>query len=229
MANGARLVIDHGPEAGRSFPLDRDVVTLGRDPRNTIVVQEPQVSREHARIVRRGPYWVIEDLGSTNGTFVNGMRLTAPYTLSDGDVIGLSEAFTLTFHVSPMGADVTEALPGRPGAARPAPPAAPAYAPPSPAAGPAPVPPPSAPPYEPAPAYVPPAYGAQPAAYEPAPGYPPGAEEAPAAGSKKKWIFLGCGCLMLLAVAACLLVFILDYLRLLPAFFYEPLRWLGLI
>jgi len=43
----------------------------------------------------------------------------------------------------------------------------------------------------------------------------------------KKWLFAGCGCLVLLVVLACVGVFVADQLRILPAVFYEPLRWLG--
>jgi hypothetical protein len=201
MAGGFRLVMDQGPQAGRVFPLDRDVITLGRDPGNTIVINEPQVSRQHARITRRGGVLVLEDLGSTNGTFVNGMRLAGPHALSNGDVIGLSDAVTLTFSGSGMPAG-PEAMPGQPAA-----PGAPAYAP--------------------APQMAP-GYGAP--MYEVAQPAPPPFEQfepEPARPSSRKWIFLGCGCLVLLVIAACLGVFVLDYLRLLPSIFYEPLRWLG--
>ena len=43
------------------------------------------------------------------------------------------------------------------------------------------------------------------------------------------WLWVACGCLVLLVIAACVAVFVLDYLKLLPAIFYEPLRWLGFI
>jgi type IV secretory pathway TrbF-like protein len=61
----------------------------------------------------------------------------------------------------------------------------------------------------------------------------PSAQAAPRpeAGSQqdRTWLWVGIGCFVLVLVAACAAVFVLDYFRLLPAFFYEPLRWLGLI
>lgn len=74
---GPRLRILGGPpgEAGREFALDGPVATIGRRADQDIVLSDPSVSRSHAR-VERGPSGVaIVDLGSTNGTVVNGLRL----------------------------------------------------------------------------------------------------------------------------------------------------------
>ncbi|MCS7002849.1 MAG: FHA domain-containing protein, partial [Dehalococcoidia bacterium] len=54
----------------------RDAITIGRDSTNDLVLENPQVSRRHARIERRGAELVVIDLGSTNGTFVNGARVS---------------------------------------------------------------------------------------------------------------------------------------------------------
>jgi len=186
MTDDFRLVMSQGPRPGQTFPLDRDSISLGRDPGNDIVISDPQVSRQHARITRQGSLMVIEDLGSTNGTFVNGVRLTGPHTLVSGDVIGLGDAVTLTYYG--VGVAVTETVVGPPAAV----PRAPSYAP-------------------------PPAYPTA-----PPPAAPPVEER-----KGKTWLWLGCGCLVLLVIAACVGVFVLDYLRLLPPIFYEPLRWLG--
>jgi len=97
MAESAQLVITRGPEPGTRFTLERPTIIAGRHPDSGIFVQHPQVSRRHARIVRRDDGWVIEDLDSTNGTFVNGTRLTGPHRLAKGDEVGLSEAVTLAF------------------------------------------------------------------------------------------------------------------------------------
>lgn len=129
MVDGFRLVMTHGPEPGQTFYLDKEAVSVGRDPGNDIVINHPQVSRQHARLVRRGGVIVLEDLGSTNGTFVNGMRLTAPHTLASGDTIGLGDAVTLTFYG--LAAGIGETLVGRPSPAPPQPPQA--YTPPPPA------------------------------------------------------------------------------------------------
>ncbi len=126
MTDDFRLVMSQGPQPGQTFPLDKDSLTLGRDPGNDIVINDPQVSRQHARITRQGGLMVIEDLGSTNGTFVNGMRLTGPHTLVSGDVIGLGDAVTLTYHGASVA--VTRTIVGQPAAAPPPP----SYAPPPP-------------------------------------------------------------------------------------------------
>ena len=217
MTSGSQLVMREGPQPGQTFILDRDSLVVGRDPSSDIVISDPQVSRQHARIRYQGGLTVIEDMGSTNGTFVNGMQLTSPHTLTNGDMISLGDAVTLTYHAEEIA--TTEPLGGRPTAlATP-----PSYEPP-----PAP---PQVYPAEPALTY--PAEPAPPYPAEPAPTYqaaPPYSAAQPAAEtSRTTWLWVGCISLVLLAIVACVAVFVLDYLELLPAFFYEPLRWLGLI
>lgn len=75
---------------GQAFPV-HDVVTIGRAPTNTIRVDDPFVSAEHAVISTRGDELWIEDLGSTNGTFVNRRQLAAPTRLQSGDVIQVGQ------------------------------------------------------------------------------------------------------------------------------------------
>ena len=87
--DGFRLVMTQGPEPGQTFTLDRDTLTIGRDPTSEVVIVDAQVSRQHARLVRQGNVVLLEDLGSTNGTFVNGVRVTTSHALSNGDVIAL--------------------------------------------------------------------------------------------------------------------------------------------
>ena len=91
------LRIGQGDGAESTFELVSDVV-LGRDTSADVVLIDPsgQVSRRHARIVIRGTEAVLEDLMSTNGTFVNGERLDAPYALRAGDQVELG-ACTLEF------------------------------------------------------------------------------------------------------------------------------------
>jgi pSer/pThr/pTyr-binding forkhead associated (FHA) protein len=76
-------------------PLQGDAVTIGRDPKCDIVLDFPEISREHARIERRGRRWVVRDLGSANGTWL-GDRSIERYTLQDHDTIQLGPAL-LTF------------------------------------------------------------------------------------------------------------------------------------
>lgn len=67
-----QLVVDAGAHAGRSFPIPEGNSTIGRSGDNTIVLDEPDVSRRHARIERQGENLRIYDLNSTNGTWING-------------------------------------------------------------------------------------------------------------------------------------------------------------
>jgi pSer/pThr/pTyr-binding forkhead associated (FHA) protein len=138
MADYAELVVQRGPEAGRGYMLVRAVLTVGRDPGNDIVIGHPEVSRQHTRIVRQGDQVVVEDMGSTNGTFVNGVLLKGPHALTDGDVLGLGDAVTLVYRAVEASAARTvveqRAAPVAP-AAKPARAEAPqAAAPPTPAA-----------------------------------------------------------------------------------------------
>lgn len=83
------VVIDSGDtplRAGDAFPL-RPVTSLGRDMANTIVLPDPGASAEHALISMQDGHWWLEDLGSTNGTFLNGVRLREPAIIVAGDII----------------------------------------------------------------------------------------------------------------------------------------------
>ncbi len=119
-----QLVMGRGPQPGQIFEFPPTIVNIGRDPGNHVVVNDPQVSRHHARITPQGTMFVLEDLGSTNGTTVNGMPVTGPVALTHGDEIGLGDNITLVFYgVSAADADRTVISPGaRPAVAQPAPP-----------------------------------------------------------------------------------------------------------
>ena len=86
-----RLVVEAGPEAGQEFRLRRGVVTLGRSLDNSIVLSDTKVSRWHAEIRWQSGVFVIRDLGSQNGTFVNDLRLTDPQVLRPGDRVRLGD------------------------------------------------------------------------------------------------------------------------------------------
>jgi hypothetical protein len=78
------------PAAGTVLPLGA-VNDLGRDVNNSIVVEDPFASAQHARLTFRGRTWYVEDLGSTNGTFVNGDPVAAPLPLGYGDEIQVGQ------------------------------------------------------------------------------------------------------------------------------------------
>jgi FHA domain-containing protein len=203
MHSGAsyRLVIRRGPQPNQQFELTRDTLTIGRDITNDIVINDPEISRHHTRLMRNPNGYTVEDLRSTNGTFVNRQRLTGPYQLSNGDLVGLGETVTLAYEVYGAGmgvgaSDVGATVVG--GGQRP----------------PMQAPPPNRPPQ----AYAP---------QGPAQGYAPEEEDYPA--DRSRWIVIGCGVLTLLF--CCLLVgavIIIDQtnsycsLPLASQFFYCP-------
>lgn len=134
-----QFVMRSGPTPGVTFPLDGDQLTIGRDSSNGVAINDAEVSRKHSRLSFQGGKYVIEDLGSTNGTFVNGQRLAGPVVLKAGDVVSLGEQIVLMYDAINMDPGATVAVSRK---AVQAPPAQPAYA-----AAPAPAyaPPPSAP------------------------------------------------------------------------------------
>jgi pSer/pThr/pTyr-binding forkhead associated (FHA) protein len=78
------------PAAGTTLPLDA-ITTLGRDVNNAVVVDDEFVSAEHAVLTFRGRTWYVEDLDSTNGTFVNGSPVDGVAPLGYGDEIQLGQ------------------------------------------------------------------------------------------------------------------------------------------
>jgi hypothetical protein len=127
-----RLVMNAGPNPGKVFELNMDSMSIGREATNDIVIQDAEMSRNHARLSRRGATFLLEDLGSTNGTFVNRQRLSSPRQLAPGDEVGFGENVMLSFQGE--GAALTVAAPGRQQAPtlQPAGPAPQYYAPPPP-------------------------------------------------------------------------------------------------
>ena len=86
-----------GPIPGSSYYLDKPEVSMGRDLANDIPVPDAEISRRHARFIVKPDGVYIEDLGSTNGTFLNGVRLSAPKRLSNGDLVTLAESTVMSF------------------------------------------------------------------------------------------------------------------------------------
>lgn len=91
------LTVTMGPEMGHVHRLDSLIVTVGRDLSNDIVVQDPEISRFHMRL-RRGKHgYTVEDMGSTNGTYVNGVMVTQPRLLQSDDVVRLARQVRLQY------------------------------------------------------------------------------------------------------------------------------------
>lgn len=82
---------------GRTHDLTGDVTTIGRAIENEIVISGKRISREHARVRREGWRVILEDLGSTNGTFLNEQRILEPMQLRDGDHIKVGDV-AFVFH-----------------------------------------------------------------------------------------------------------------------------------
>ncbi len=96
----ALLVATAGLARGRTFLVPIDGATVGRHPENAVCLPDERLSREHARIeFREGHFW-LRDLGSTNGTALNGNLLSSPQMISNGDTIDLGSN-TLVVTIEP--------------------------------------------------------------------------------------------------------------------------------
>ena len=179
-----RLIVRRGPQPNQVYELSEEVMNLGRDITNNIVINDREVSRHHLRLMRGAEGYTIEDLGSTNGTFINGKRVSGAQALKNGDMVSLGETVTL-------GYELVRAQGGQaPSAAAPSAPAPSPSAPSAPSASPANdspyQPPKAADPYVPPVSASPPAQAYQPPAQQPAPQQnyspyqPPAAQQPPA-------------------------------------------------
>ncbi len=106
-----QLVMRAGPSIGKVFTVSKAEMHIGRDISNEIVINDAEVSRKHVRLVIQAGEVIIEDLGSTNGTFVNDQRLSGPYTLVAGDTVQLGEHVILVFEAALQESDATMAVP----------------------------------------------------------------------------------------------------------------------
>jgi len=91
----AKLVLEFGGSVLKEVPLAEELITVGRSPQSTIFIDNPGVSFNHARVFLYEGNYYAEDLGSTNGTFVNGKRITQT-VLHGGDTIEIG-THTLRF------------------------------------------------------------------------------------------------------------------------------------
>jgi pSer/pThr/pTyr-binding forkhead associated (FHA) protein len=177
-----RLTMRKGPMPGKVYDLAKSMLTIGREVKNDIVINDAEVSRLHLRLNETEQGYQVEDQASTNGTFINGQRVNAPTLLRSGDILGLGETIELEY-VLVHDADTT-VMAGTP---QPVP-ATPVGEPPRPE--------PAA--VSPLPGYTPPP---MPVAHTPP--YPTAAPEAER--SQQWWLWalgIGCGCL---AVVGCVI------------------------
>ncbi len=88
----ASIVFTAGPNAGRRYPLAGGELVMGRHASCQVFIPDLRVSRRHARLRREGARWVVEDLGSRCGTFVNGAAVRRPLILEHGDELALAQS-----------------------------------------------------------------------------------------------------------------------------------------
>jgi predicted component of type VI protein secretion system len=205
MAAQFQFVMRSGPTVGTTYPLDAPEITIGRDAVNVIAINDAEISRRHARMELRGSAYVIQDLGSTNGTFINGTRISAMQVLNPGDTVAFGQGIVLVYEpVMDVNATILSTKTPQVTAQRPAPAPMPAPAPaarPTPAPMPAPTPVPAA---TPAPVYS----GQVPAGPVPMP-------PEPAAKKKKFPVWLIVVIILLVIICVCVGLFVaIDQLNL---------------
>jgi ketosteroid isomerase-like protein len=109
MARRFQLRGQSGPVANRIIELIEPEITLGRDLSNDLVISDSEVSRAHARLSWRDDAYVIEDLRSTNGTWVNGHPILRGYRLVAGDTVTLGKVSVFVYE--PVPEPVTDTTP----------------------------------------------------------------------------------------------------------------------
>jgi ABC-type multidrug transport system ATPase subunit len=102
-----KLILEEDTNSPREFELTRPEIIIGRDPNVDLTIPSPAVSRRHARLTRQGEGYLLEDLGSSNGTYLNGERLVEQRELKTGDQIRFGQAVTITYE-APTAAQETE-------------------------------------------------------------------------------------------------------------------------
>ena len=99
-----QLTVQLGPELGAVYTLTGDLVTIGRYAGNTIIISDEEISRHHARLTKASDGYTIEDLGSSNGSFVNSVRVVRPVPLSSGDLVRLGTSVVMVYEAFESGA-----------------------------------------------------------------------------------------------------------------------------
>jgi len=93
--SSGKLIVQQGPQAGNIFFLKGALTILGREPGVDIALNDPECSRQHIRITSLPGSYMIEDLGSTNGSLLNGEPLSKPQLLNSGDTISLGKTILI--------------------------------------------------------------------------------------------------------------------------------------
>lgn len=109
-SNSWRLRIVQGPMTGQTFSVKRTPAVVGRDASCDVVINALGISRRHAQLTFQGQWFSIQDLGSTNGTFVNGVRISGSQVLQPGDLISLGTEVTFVIEwetAAPRGGEMT--------------------------------------------------------------------------------------------------------------------------
>jgi len=96
------MIVRDGPDAGREWRVSEELV-IGRAGDADVVLADPTISRRHAAISAQGDTAVVEDLASSNGTYVNGELAAEPRRVGQGDTIRLGRETTLEVAVGPTG------------------------------------------------------------------------------------------------------------------------------
>lgn len=96
-----QLIIRKGPKPGQTIPLTSVSISIGRDPMSDIPLNDPEVSRYHAQMTRTNSGYQLQDMGSTNGTFVDDQRLgSEPVQLEPGQTILFGSGLVLGYGVA---------------------------------------------------------------------------------------------------------------------------------
>ncbi len=194
-----QLTMKTGPQPGKIYPLTKGEMIVGRDATADVVIPDAEVSRKHARLYLQGGGYVLEDLGSTNGSFVEGQRLMGPHALKAGESVMFGENIGLVFDMintdpeaTIVGAPAMMDMPPKPveptpqpvySAPNPEPAAMPSYSVPTPDPAPQPV------------------YNA-PMSSTPADiGSPVTPAPAKKNNTTRNWVLASCGCLLILLCA----------------------------
>jgi len=97
MAANFQFVMRSGPNTGKTYPLEAPEIIIGRDASNGIAINDAEISRKHAKLSLHGFAYVIQDLGSTNGTFVNRQLISGTQVLNAGDTVSFGENVVLLY------------------------------------------------------------------------------------------------------------------------------------